>query len=147
MYSVEPFRPEHVTAVVRLARQTLDASYPVQFFLQSAEAEPGILVALEQATGRVVGFVLAARSGPKEARVIMIAVAPEAQSRGVGRRLMRRLQANLQRQSVYRLALEVRTDNVGALDFYLRQGFTVEGLQEGVYSDGTDAFLLAKPLL
>lgn len=146
MVSIERFRPEHLAAVVRLARQTFDAPYPVQFFLQAAEADPGMLVAVDEATGRVVGFVLAARSGPMEARVALIGVAPEAQSRGVGRRLMRRLQATLQRRDVRRLALEVRTDNPGALDFYLRQGFTVEGVQEGVYPDGADAYVLAKPL-
>lgn len=82
---------------------------------------------------------------PDEAWVQTMAVAPDAQGRGVGARLLTALldEAGRRRQRV--VSLEVRADNDRAERLYARHGFARTGVRRGYYQpSGTDAVLMTR---
>jgi ribosomal-protein-alanine N-acetyltransferase len=81
-----------------------------------------------------------------EAELLRIAVAPAARRQGLGRRLLERLVADLGRQAITTLHLEVAENNQPALHLYRQFGFTPAGRRPGYYDQGrTAALLLTKP--
>jgi ribosomal protein S18 acetylase RimI-like enzyme len=62
---------------------------------------------------------------------LSIATDPSAQSRGVGAALLAALEQRLVARGVKRYGLSGRMDNPRAVDFYRRNGFTVEKEQLG----------------
>lgn len=70
---------------------------------------------------------------PDEAELLLIAVSPEYQRRGIARRLLDELQQRLAADNIERLFLEVRTGNVAARRLYEGCGFIQNGLRKGYY--------------
>jgi [ribosomal protein S18]-alanine N-acetyltransferase len=101
------------------------------------------LVATSSDTGTVVGFAVASLLSP-HAELETIAVAMEAQRRGVAQQLFGAMIAILKRESISEVILEVRPSNQAALAFYRAQGFAETGRRRSYYADPVeDAVLLA----
>ncbi len=109
-----------------------DSEYAAELADVAARAETGeVIVAVDSDTGEVLGSVTLARHGsplaelaaPGEAEFRMLAVAPEAQGRGVGTALTRACihRAVAQRSSA--LVLYVRDFNAVARRMYAGLGF------------------------
>ena len=82
--------------------------------------------------------------GP-EADVQTIAVAPSAQGRGVGTRLLRALTARAARSGARSLLLEVRADNAAAIALYEREGFERISVRRRYYQpDDVDAWIMRR---
>lgn len=92
-------------------------------------------------SGTLLGYAGLFSTGD-EAAVQTIAVAREAQGRGVGRALLDRLKELAQRRGARRLMLEVRADNGPALHLYLSSGFVCDGRRSSYYGAGVDAVLM-----
>lgn len=73
---------------------------------------------------RVVGCVLFHPESAERGRLFQMAVAPELQGRGLGQRLVRRLEEALVERAVLRVHLHAREPVVG---FYERLGYAVHG--------------------
>jgi [ribosomal protein S18]-alanine N-acetyltransferase len=99
------------------------------------------VVALED--GRVVGYG-GLCDYPDEAFVQTMAVAPAAQGRGLGARLLVALLEEAERRGQRTVSLEVRADNVPAQRLYARHGFTRTGVRRGYYAGGVDALVLTR---
>jgi ribosomal-protein-alanine N-acetyltransferase len=82
---------------------------------------------------------------PHEAYVQTIAVAPDAQRRGIGDTLVTELIAESVRRGCPHLDLEVRADNDPAIRLYERHGFTRIGLRRGYYQpSNADAVVMRR---
>lgn len=81
---------------------------------------------------------------PDEAFVQTLAVAPHAQGRGLGRRLLEALLAEAQRRGQHAVSLEVRADNEPAQRLYARHGFQRSAVRRGYYPGGVDALVLTR---
>jgi ribosomal-protein-alanine N-acetyltransferase len=81
-----------------------------------------------------------------QADVQTVAVAPAAQGRGVGRRLVAGLAAHAAERGALRLHLEVRAGNAAALALYQGLGFAVDGRRRDYYGRGHDAVLMTAAL-
>jgi ribosomal-protein-alanine N-acetyltransferase len=100
------------------------------------------LVAEEQETDAVAGFAVGSLLAP-EAELETIAVAEEAQRRGVGAQLFRAMVEELRAEQVTEVMLEVRASNLPALGFYQAVGFVETGRRPRYYADPQeDAILL-----
>ena len=77
-----------------------------------------------------------------DGHVVDLAVAPALRRRGVGRRLLSALTAELRTRGARAVTLEVRAGNLGGLSLYRGAGFVVEGRRPRYYPDGEDALLL-----
>jgi ribosomal-protein-alanine N-acetyltransferase len=80
---------------------------------------------------------------PAEAEVHTIGVAPHAQGRGLGRRLLVGLLARADALGAVTF-LEVRTDNVPALALYRSEDFEVVGTRRRYYASGADAYTMRR---
>ncbi len=78
------------------------------------------------------------------AEIINIAVLPEFQGRGYGKRLMQKAVSICQEQQVELLSLEVRKSKEAAIKFYLGFGFEIKHVRKNYYQDHEDAFLMVK---
>ena len=81
---------------------------------------------------------------PDEAFVQTMAVAPAAQGRGLGARLLGALLEEAERRGQRTVSLEVRADNAPAQRLYERHGFARTGVRRGYYAGGVDALVLTR---
>jgi ribosomal-protein-alanine N-acetyltransferase len=83
---------------------------------------------------------------PDEAFVQTIAVAREAQGKGVGARLLQALLDEAARRRQRRVMLEVRADNDRAIALYERFDFRRSAVRRGYYQpSGADAVVMVRP--
>lgn len=111
--------------------------------LQSRSAWLGVA----DVAGRVAGYALVFfRRGAGRARLYSIAVDPTVRGQGLGTCLLVAAEAAARARGATGLALEVRTDNVVAIQLYERAGYQRFGCYPGYYEDGCDAWRLHKVL-
>ncbi|KAB7743578.1 ribosomal-protein-alanine N-acetyltransferase [Nostocoides sp. F2B08] len=98
-------------------------------------------VALES-DGELVGYAGLDLAG-EVADVMTIAVAPEAQGRGLGGELLALMASRAREAGAAYLLLEVRDDNAGAKALYARAGFEVVTVRRRYYQPGdVDALVM-----
>ena len=92
--------------------------------------------------GVVVGFYKAQRHLGRAAHVAYLgtlAVAPDAQGRGVAVAMMQDAISRLWQADITRIELTVEADNPRAIAFYERLGFVHEGTQRAAYKRASDS--------
>jgi ribosomal-protein-alanine N-acetyltransferase len=118
-------------------------AWPVEaFWAELALGDARVYVVAEDRTGGLVGYAglsCPARARGADAEVMTVAVDPALHGRGLGRELVRTLQAEAERRGAGRLLLEVRSTNAAALALYERAGFEQIGVRAGYFSGGLDA--------
>ena len=123
--------------------------WPTDFYESLVNPDPPVerivLVAVsgagEASTRNVCGFVVASLVSP-EAELESIAVARDAQRRGIGRRLLFELIEKLRGRQIERVRLEVRSSNGPAMGLYKSFGFRIVGSRPRYYSDPVDDAIL-----
>ena len=146
MLVVEPVRNTDVDPVARLALSSLQERYASEWLAEHANVAKGtFLVARDVPTNQIVGFALAEKN-EGEGHLLALAVDSQRRGQGIGRALLADVRERMRRQGAHALRLDVRWDDPAARRFYARAGFEPQGIREGVYSDGTDALEMIKPL-
>jgi ribosomal-protein-alanine N-acetyltransferase len=102
------------------------------------------LIAADAADGSIGGFIVA--SGGPSGHIITIDVAKTARRSGVGSLLLQAAEKRLAARGSRYIGLETAVDNVAALSFYKRHGYSVIRTWPRYYSNGVDALVLKKPL-
>mgnify|MGYP001796726673 CR=1 FL=1 len=112
--------------------------------LQGFLSAPGAVFVFEQhsfALGRVVA---------DEAELLTIAVAPEVQRHGLGRKCLAAFEGTAASDGAKRVFLEVSAENSSAIKLYTSEGYVEDGRRRGYYTanDGrkSDALLMSKTL-
>jgi ribosomal-protein-alanine N-acetyltransferase len=129
-------------AVFRIEKSVFPQPWPFASFEQFL-GNPGFLVATEN--GVVVGYAIAdvtASAGRDLGHLKDIAVHPEAQGRGVGRALLRRVLVSMAVAGATVVKLEVRERNEIAQSLYDDVGFERVRRVPGYYDDGEDAYVM-----
>ena len=147
MLVVEPVRNSDIDPVARLAVATLRERYSPEWLEDHARGvlRGTFLVARDVPTNQVVGFALA-ENDSAEGHLLALAVDRRRQGQGIGSALLDDVKQRMVRAGAMNLRLDVRWDDPVARRFYSRHGFAPQGLREGVYSDGSDALEMTKPL-
>ena len=146
MLVVEPVRDGDLDPVAWLAYRALQEQYDADWLAHHARTTQGtFLVARDIPTNRIVGFALADQEAC-EGHLLALAVDRQRRGEGIGSALLKNVRDHMARQGAYRLSLEVRADDQKAQVFYSRHGFAPLGLEAHVYSDGSDAVKMARPL-
>ncbi len=81
-----------------------------------------------------------------EVHILNLAVHPERQRGGIGRRLVHLVLDDAVQQRAASVSLEVRRDNSAALDLYRSLGFSQSGLRRNYYGRGEDAIIMIRHL-
>lgn len=143
--AIRPMRWWDVASVAELERRlfTDDAWSVEQFWQELAQDTRSYVVAVDD--GTVIGyagcFVL-----PPDSDLQTIAVGPGQQGKGVARAMLSTLVDAAVAARCTHMILEVRADNIRAIDLYERTGFRAISTRPRYYPDGTDALIMRKPL-
>jgi [ribosomal protein S18]-alanine N-acetyltransferase len=102
------------------------------------------LVASAEKTGEIQGFIVGHKGGI--GHIITIDVSPAARRSGVGSLLLRAAEERLRASGSSAVSLETAVDNITALSFYKRHGYSVVRTWPRYYPNGVDALVLNKEL-
>lgn len=102
---------------------------------------------LDPSTGQgIAGFIVTEIENRGSGHIITIDVIAAARRSGVGSLLLRAAEGRLRAVGCHSVELETAVDNVSALSFYKRHGYTVIRTSPRYYSNGVDALVLTKEL-
>src|SRR5690625_4256476 len=118
--SIAAMTSDHLDAVAAIEARVQQFPWTRRNFADGLAAGYPAWVASEN--GRVIGFYMA-MVAPDVAHLLVIAVDPDHQGRGVGKRLLDHCQELASRQGVDTIVLEVRQSNHAAIGFYEHNGF------------------------
>jgi len=97
--------------------------------------------------GAVGGFIVAATNNHGSGHIITIDVVNAARRSGVGSLLLQAAEDRLRAARCDIVELETAVDNVPALSFYKRHGYSVIKTFPRYYANGVDALVLQKDLV
>jgi ribosomal-protein-alanine N-acetyltransferase len=103
--------------------------------------------ASEGADRSIAGFLVAEAGARARGHVITIDVVASARRLGVGSLLLRSSEDRLISAGCRIVELETAVDNLSALSFYKRHGYSVTKTFPRYYSNGVDALVLEKTLI
>ncbi len=95
---------------------------------------------------RRLGFAVMRPGSDRVARLDAIAVAPAARGRGMGRLLLRHVEAQARALGAVRIELATAEANLAALDLFLKEGFSIVRTRRRYYPRGQNAHILEKNL-
>jgi len=145
MYAIRRFRPEDLPQVIRLVESVFKERYEVSMYLNLFQSWPdGFQVA--SSGNLVIGFILGMISGPRQGRVLLLAVEPGRWSQGLGTQLLWTFMRAALALPADSVTLEVRTSNQRAISFYYRLGYSITGIIPNYYKDGESAHVMERPL-
>lgn len=113
-----------------------------QFYAEVAASDRWVQVLVDG--DRVTGYVDVAIQG-RDADLMTIAVAADAQGRGLGCRMLTEALRAAGARGAHHMFLEVASNNP-AQRMYANHGFTVIDRRHGYYSDGADAVIMRAAL-
>lgn len=101
--------------------------------------------------GELEGFIIADRFRPRRSQqcmghIITIDVLPEARRTGLGSRLLEATEQKLREAGCTYVSLETAVDNLAAMRFYKKHGYTGLKILPNYYLDSIDALLMGKKL-
>jgi ribosomal-protein-alanine N-acetyltransferase len=145
MFVIRRFRSEDLPQVIALVEMVFRERYEVPMYMDLFTSWPDGFRVVDYA-GSVVAFLLGMVSGPRQARVLLLAVHPQFRGHGLGSRLLWEFMQGAAALPADSITLEVRVSNQRAVEFYQRMGFSIAGLIPTYYKDGENAHLMTKPL-
>jgi ribosomal-protein-alanine N-acetyltransferase len=145
MFVIRRFCMEDLPQVVGLVEMVFSERYDIPMYMDLANSWPDGFQVVEL-DGTLVAFLLGMVSGPRQARVLLLAVHPQFRGHGLGARLLWNFMQGAGALPADSVTLEVRVSNQKAVAFYQRMGFSIAGLIPGYYKDGEGAHLMTRPL-
>jgi ribosomal protein S18 acetylase RimI-like enzyme len=123
-FEIVNYRSEYQSAVVdlwRKCRLIIPQNDPIVDIQKKVDYQPELFfVALLD--GRVIGSVMAGYEGHR-GWLNYVAILPEYQGQGHGRKLVEKAIAELKKLGCIKVNLEVRKSNSSVIDFYMHLGF------------------------
>jgi len=141
--TVQPLRWWHIDAVHDLEASLFpaDAWSREQFWSELAQPTRSYVVAMD---GDVVAGYAGVFCLPPDADIQTVGVDAERQGRGIARRMLDTLLADVDAAGATHTMLEVRAGNDAALALYHRLGFVEISRRPRYYSDGVDAIIMRR---
>lgn len=96
-----------------------------------------------EAEGKIVGYGGFCFS-PPDADITNIAVLPEFRRRGIGEKLLKKIEEEAEKKACTAIFLEVRESNIGARGLYEKSGFVPLGKRKNYYKAPTEDAVLYK---
>jgi ribosomal protein S18 acetylase RimI-like enzyme len=97
--------------------------------------------------GAIAGFIIAEAGARARGHIITIDVIPSARRAGVGSLLLRAAEDRLISVECRAVELETAVDNLSAIAFYKRHGYSLIRTYPHYYANGVDALVLEKTLV
>jgi ribosomal-protein-alanine N-acetyltransferase len=97
-------------------------------------------------SGQTVGFIAPLRSGPKRARILVLAVLEPFRNQGIGSALITAFTNECGLRGMSDIELEVRESNKVAIRFYTKHGYQIIDVLPKFYKDGESGLKLVRSL-
>ena len=138
-------RWQDIETLVRLdAELFADDAWPAATWWAELAERPRRDYVVAEADGEIVGYG-GVDHGGEVADIMSIAVAPRAQGRGIGRAILRELEARATARGAAGVLLEVRSNNEPARNLYRHNGFEEIHVRPKYYQPGdVDAIIMRK---
>ena len=136
---------EDAAAVAEMEHQIFGDAWSERAVLETVKNKQTICLTAEKA-GRRIGYLLA-YAAADEADIARIAVLKEARKQGVGSELIKKLKQTGKERGIQKLLLDVRRSNSTAKLFYVKHGFTEDGVRPGFYEDPEEDAVLMSLIL
>jgi ribosomal protein S18 acetylase RimI-like enzyme len=159
MLQIEAGRPEDAGAVESLAAEVFEAYGDYGRIIPRFYSTQGVHSFIARDAGELIGFVLLGfmpwTGGESDqdwwmGDLLAIAVTPDRQGRGIGRRLMSEVDRLVGEMAGWRNLKEIQltcaADNQAGLEFFARLGYRVVERNHGSFSNGQSAWRLARTL-
>lgn len=154
-YTLRRFSPSDLEAVMNINRVCLPENYAAYFFIDTFNNLPETFIVAE-VQAQVVGYIMCrlehgfsdlkklrfARKG----HIISVAVMPEFRNRGIGQLLVEQALSALSGHNADECYLEVRINNMQAINLYRKMAFEITRTIPRYYFDGFDAYVMTKAL-
>lgn len=142
---VRDFQPEDFEILWRMDQECFapGVSYSKTELMSFINRAGAFALVAADAT-EIQGFIVI--QGGKAGHVITIDVSPRARRLGVGSLLLRGAEERLVSAGSRMVNLETAVDNVSALAFYKRHGYSIVRTWPRYYANGVDALVLKKTL-
>ena len=141
--NIRTVRQDDIDAISLLEEASFNDPYPSYFLSELARDNPETFLVFTL-NNEIVGYGVVDRWEDHD-HLISIAVRPDSRRKGLGEALLVELEKRLSKERPLRL--EVRQNNLAAIQLYLKRGFTKIGLVEGYYGDGENAIIMEKRLV
>lgn len=146
MIQIRDFMEGDTDALYDIALRSFDEYFdPSVFNYFRTQWRTGQLVACD-VTGKPVGFIAGTRVESRKVRIMLFGVLPEYRNRGIGKQLLDAFRMRAMLEGYISIILEVRTSNIEARRFYLRNGFRETDILLRYYRDGGDGVRMAAPV-
>ena len=143
MLRLRPFAPSDIVSIRHIVKISMKEVYPDSMFLQIHNLWGSGFVVSDY-SGQTVGFIAPVTSGPKTARILVMAVLEAFRGQGIGSALMRAFTNECGLRGLSNVELEVRLSNKPAIKFYLKHGYQIIDVITGFYKDGEDGYKMWK---
>ena len=145
MIYLRRFKPKDLMSIMQLVGVTLGENYHPSFYINLHNFWPeGFIVA--KIKDQIVGFILATISEAQTGRILMLAVYPYYERKGIGSSLIETVIKQCIHRNIKSIKLEVRTHNQKAMGFYLKRGFVINQTLLNYYKNGDNAYLMYRYL-
>ena len=137
-------KPSDVDALLALQEGVHQFCWERQAWLKELDRPQSLVWIVDDgASSEPVGYLVAWRV-VDAIELVDLSVAPEMRGQQIASAMVQTLIALAGANSVARIALEVRSENRGAINFYKKLGFHFVGRQRGYYEDGECARLMQR---
>ncbi|TFK22338.1 acyl-CoA N-acyltransferase [Coprinopsis marcescibilis] len=145
--NIRPVRVEDLMGMQSCNLHNLPENYTMRYYLYHAMTWPGLSYVAEDASGRIVGYILAkmdeetSENEEPRGHVTSISVLRSYRRLGLAKKLMVQSQESMAEiYNASHVSLHVRQSNRAAIGLYRDTlGFTVKDVEKKYYADGEDA--------
>ncbi|MEM3696498.1 MAG: ribosomal protein S18-alanine N-acetyltransferase [Candidatus Bathyarchaeia archaeon] len=154
-FKLRKFTMNDLQKVMHINRVCLPENYTDYFFIELYQRFPETFIVAEE-NGEVVGYIMCrielglsnfGFSGLlKKGHIVSVAVLHQYRRKGIGKALVAQALENMRIYNAKQCFLEVRVTNTPAIELYKKLGFEITRTIHGYYSDGEDAYVMARKL-
>ena len=153
-YEIREANESDIWQAIKINEKTLPEHYTFEFYLEVYRNFPeGFLIAWwnSNAVGYIMNRIERGLSHfgfsiVKQGHVVSIAVLPEHRRKGIGTALLQTAIEKMKNRGCQEVYLEVRVTNEEAIKVYEKLNFVKVRKIEYYYSDGEDAYVMARKL-
>lgn len=102
---------------------------------------PSAECVIAEIDGKIAGFLVAAHGGAT-GHIVTVDVLPAHRRQGAATLMLAEAERRLAAAGVRVVELETAIDNAGAIAFWQKHGYRIDGVKKRYYPDGRDAFTM-----
>lgn len=135
---IREFQYSDLKKVYEIEVMSFSEPYDIEILLKLFDLGVGFLVAEEN--GEVIGYIIFWIKEIDNGHIISLAVNENYRGTKVGSNLLRSAINIFVNCGIYKINLEVKIQNIQAIEFYKSFGFVIDREEENYYEDGSNAF-------